>query len=355
MTVNSLVVFVVVLLFGGLAVNVGIFETRKVQLQATANAAAIASSVTLQRTATVSPAMTAAQISTAVNNAGQAIAALNGFTNGSQGVVVTIQNPPTSGTYANNSYAVQATIQQSIAPGFLGILHAGNATVQGQAVHVVQPVSIASYYNVEAIVMDGTYIPSGGGLDGAAFGISAKLFSSVRNQNTGQYTNPGVLTWRGNLFLLGAPSTGTNGFNITKNGVLAATISLPSVKVSQILFLATTGYSSGSNDENFVVTYTDNSTLTQSINMSDWCNPVSNNQPEEQVLSMPYRLVGGTDYSGTGGGGSANTDTPTIYIYGYSINVDHAKTVKSLTLPSSTCCWYGGSTRPVILAVDLVY
>ncbi len=52
-------------------------------------------------------------------SAGQADAALNGFTNGSNGVTVNIANPPTSGSYNGDSSAFQATVTQNYHTAFL--------------------------------------------------------------------------------------------------------------------------------------------------------------------------------------------------------------------------------------------
>ena len=254
--------------------------------------------------------------------------------------------------YNSSSYAVQATIQQSVTSSFMAML--GVVKMQGQSVHSVRAVDLASYCNVDAIAMDGAYIAAGKGLDGNAISISAKLFSVVRNQNT-SLNHPGLLTWRGNLFFLGKPSTATNSSNYKTNGVLNSTITLPSGNYSQILVLATTGYGPYSNAQ-FKVAYTDGSTVTTTRAMSDWVVPQSY-AGETEIIEMPYRIRGGTDNGGgiSTGGVSSSTGTKNVtYIYGYSINVDNTRTLKSLTPPQSCCLVAGMTTRPVILAVDVV-
>ncbi len=343
------------MLFAGVSVDVGMCEWRQIRLQAAAQAAATAGSMARQRGADANPALTGAGLSAVVTTAGQAMAALNGFTNGFNGVTVTLQNPPLSGSYANNSYAVQATIQQQVTASFINIVHPGAFTMQGQAVQAAQSVNLSPYYNVDAIVMDGSYIASGKGLDGNAFGIPAKTFSQVRNQNPSLWTCPGLVSWRGFLFLIGPPSRATNSSNATNNGVLNSTITLPSGKFSQMLVLATTGYGPSPNNVNYVVTYTDGSTLSATRNMSDWVVPQSNNSNEYQVLAVPYRVAGG--YSTGGGifsGGTTSQYPNTTYFYGYVINLDNTKTVKTLKPPQSGPGTAGMTMRPIMLAINLI-
>jgi hypothetical protein len=336
-------------------VDIGMCEWRQIRLQAAAQAASIAGSMARQRGADANPALTGAALSAAITTAGEATAALNGFTNGSNGVTVTLQNPPLSGGYNNNSYAVEATIQQQVTASFLNILHLGAFTMQGQAVQAVQSVDLSPYYNVDAVVMDGAYIASGKGLDGNSFGIPATTFSQVRNQNRTLSTFPGLVSWRGCLFLIGPPSIATNSSNATKNGVLNSTITLPSGKFSQVLVLATTGYGPSPNNVNYVITYSDGATLSATRNMSDWVVPQSNNSNEYQVLEVPYRIAGGHD---TGGGvfsGGTTSQFPnTTYFYGYVINLDNTKTVKTLKPPQSGPGTAGMTMRPIILAINLL-
>ncbi len=53
---------------------------------------------------------------------GLAVAGVNGFANGSNGVVVAVNNPPTSGSYASNSSAVQVVITQPVTLSFVGAI-----------------------------------------------------------------------------------------------------------------------------------------------------------------------------------------------------------------------------------------
>ncbi len=89
----------VLLGFCGLAVDVGLLQLKQLQLQNAADAA-------------VQGAIHGS------NQAGMADAALNGFTNGVNGVSVSIGLPGPGSSYAGNSAAVQAIVSQSVQPIF---------------------------------------------------------------------------------------------------------------------------------------------------------------------------------------------------------------------------------------------
>ena len=80
----------------GLLVDLGLMELTKLQMQSAADAAAIGAALAVQ-----------------VGNqasAGLLEAAQNGFTDGINGVTVSISSPPTSGSYADNVYGIQAVV-----------------------------------------------------------------------------------------------------------------------------------------------------------------------------------------------------------------------------------------------------
>ncbi len=108
--------------FCGLALDVGIMQLRKLQLQHATDAAALGASTEYARG------------NSDWDAAGKADAALNGFTNGVNGVTINIQHPPTSGTYSGDNTAFQVTIQQQIHTAFLVFLGANYATPGAMAV-----------------------------------------------------------------------------------------------------------------------------------------------------------------------------------------------------------------------------
>ena len=104
-------------LCAGLAIDAGMVQVRRLALQHAADAAALGALYEKSRGYTDWVA------------AGKADAALNGFADGVNGVTITIQNPPTSGSYSGDDSAIQVQISQTYATTFMGVLGAnGNAT-----------------------------------------------------------------------------------------------------------------------------------------------------------------------------------------------------------------------------------
>lgn len=96
-------VLIVLLSFVALAVDVGYLRYEKRQLQTAADAAAIAGAEELSYGD--------------VTSAADADSAANGFTNGSNGVTVTVNNPPASGAHVGDSTYVEAIVSRT-APTF---------------------------------------------------------------------------------------------------------------------------------------------------------------------------------------------------------------------------------------------
>ncbi len=122
MLINFLLFVTTLFLFCGLALDVGIVQLRKLQLQHAADAAALGALV--ERARGQSDWVTA----------GKADASLNGFTDGSAGTTISIVSPPTSGTYSGDTSAIQATATQTMHTGFLGMIGAGLSTPGAMAV-----------------------------------------------------------------------------------------------------------------------------------------------------------------------------------------------------------------------------
>jgi hypothetical protein len=312
MTVNYLLILIVLLLFAGLGVDAGMLEWRYLQMSAAARAAATSGVIGLQR---YGPG----GISPGVLNA----ASQNGFTNGVNGVTVTAQNPPNYGTYADVTSAVRVTITQSVPTSFMSLVSFPAVTMKARydqpGITPITPVSLSSVFNVYAVFRDTTTVTNGG-FDTSSYAYSANALDSVRTSN-----NLGALiSWRGDIFTLGVPDG--------KNGASGVTIPLTSGNFSQLLMLAS-AYD-GPVTSSFVVTYSDASTATTSLSLSNWLNS-SNNPNEVIVQSTSYRL-----FSNSG----AASGTPMIY--GYAINLNNLKTVTSLTLPSTR--------QVVVFAIDLM-
>ena len=104
MIIQFVLVLSVLLGFCALVLDVGLFELKKIQLQNAADAAALGARVSMQAGAAIAD-WTAA---------GLADASMNGFTNGTNNTVVTFTDPPATGQYTTNAYAVQANVSQKV-------------------------------------------------------------------------------------------------------------------------------------------------------------------------------------------------------------------------------------------------
>lgn len=101
--------------FAGLAVDVGYWEYQQRQQQNAVDAAAVGGAQQL--------VYSNCQDSTAADGAAQGDASQNGFTDGSNGVTITVQSPPQSGPFAGDDCAVYAQITRAGVPSFFSKLY----------------------------------------------------------------------------------------------------------------------------------------------------------------------------------------------------------------------------------------
>lgn len=131
-------------------------------------------------------------------------------------------------------------------------------------------------------------------------------------------------TYDGVSYQLGPMTDGSN------NAVYGAgqTITLPQGIYSSVRFLgsATNGATAG----NFVLNYTDSTTSTHSVTLTDWC--VSSSDLKVQTMDHRHRNV--------------NDEVKTNYIYAYYLTPTSGKTVTSLNLPNTN--------KIHVLAISLV-
>jgi hypothetical protein len=113
MLLNFYLFLTIMFLCAGLAIDAGMVQVRRLALQHAADAAALGALYEKGRGNSDWVA------------AGQTDAALNGFTNGVNGITITIQSPPTSGAYSGDDTAVQASVSQTYATAFMGLLGGG--------------------------------------------------------------------------------------------------------------------------------------------------------------------------------------------------------------------------------------
>ncbi len=130
----------VVMGFAGMAVDVGYLQYRQQQQQSATDAAALGGA---QRLASAGcPGQSVAKA------AAQLDAADNGYTDGSGGVTVAVQNPPAQGSYSDNSCAVSVTITtQHVATFFTRLFGYSNGMAEStQSTAIVGANSNACIY-----------------------------------------------------------------------------------------------------------------------------------------------------------------------------------------------------------------
>jgi Flp pilus assembly protein TadG len=120
-----IVALMIVVLCGlvGLAVDEGVFQNDRRRMQAAADSAAIAGD----------------QEILSGNSDNVSLAALNdaeknGFTNGSQNISITVNNPPLSGSYSGNSDAVEVIVSAQKPTYFLNVLGVSSVNISSRAV-----------------------------------------------------------------------------------------------------------------------------------------------------------------------------------------------------------------------------
>ncbi|MGH7000696.1 MAG: TadE/TadG family type IV pilus assembly protein [Stellaceae bacterium] len=117
----------VLLGFAALAVDTSVWSSAKNSAQGAADAAALSAMA----------AATAGSSATQINNEAYASSALSGFSNGQNGVTVTINHPPKSGPNTSNNSAYEVIITQP-QKTFYGAMLGSAPTVTGRAVALLQ-------------------------------------------------------------------------------------------------------------------------------------------------------------------------------------------------------------------------
>jgi hypothetical protein len=118
----------VVLGFTGLAVDVGYLQWQRRLLQAAADAASMGALREMEL------GRTNAQPHNDLTTAAQNDASLNGFTDGQNNVTVTLNNPPTSGTFSGDNTAAQAIVTKVYPTFFMRVLGTSSVTLSAQSV-----------------------------------------------------------------------------------------------------------------------------------------------------------------------------------------------------------------------------
>ena len=121
------IVLPVMILFCGLVLDLSMLQLKTLQMQTAADAAAVGAELEAERGAGDWVSQ------------GTADAAINGFTNGSKGLTVTLAQLPTSGPYAGRYDTLQASLTQQVSTIFMGALNGGTVTLRTQAAALMTP------------------------------------------------------------------------------------------------------------------------------------------------------------------------------------------------------------------------
>lgn len=140
MLVNFVIVLTLLIGFCGLAVDVGMLELKKVQLQNAADVAVLG--VVYEH----------GRDSTKWESGGIADAGLNGFTNEVNNVTLTISNPPTNGSFSGNNNAVQAVVTQQVETTFTS----SSSKLTAQAVSLLPQASCLVYFLYDTFNISGS-------------------------------------------------------------------------------------------------------------------------------------------------------------------------------------------------------
>ncbi|MFZ0888734.1 MAG: pilus assembly protein TadG-related protein [Candidatus Binataceae bacterium] len=174
------VVLVVVMLaailgFAALAVDIGFFENTRRQMQAAADSAALAGTHEIL-----------AGYDASITSAAQNDASLNGFTQGSNNVTVTVNNPPKSGSYTTDSQAVEVIISKPQPTFFLLGLGMQTVNLSARAV-AIAPANSGCIYALDP-TKSGAFDVTGNVTVQSACGLLVNSSSSSGLKATGNIT-----------------------------------------------------------------------------------------------------------------------------------------------------------------------
>lgn len=164
--------------FLGLAADVGYLQWTQRRLQTAADSGALAGALEVLRGSTGN-----------VTTAADSSASLNGATNGSGGVTITVNNPPASGNYTSDSTAVEVIIKQTTPLYFMGVFGVKNTTVGARAVARLGGTG-GCVYTLDPAAAKAFY------LDGA-FNVTMGCGAMVDSNNANAMYLDGAINWTG--------------------------------------------------------------------------------------------------------------------------------------------------------------
>jgi Flp pilus assembly protein TadG len=303
--------------FAGMAIDVGLWYADRRAVQGAADSAAYSAAIDSFD----------GDSSTVATSTAQAVAAGYGFTNGSGGVTVTVNNPPKSGSYTTNANGFEVIITKSESL-FFSSLFIKSASVSARAVGVAGMVAGNGKYCVEALDT------STGVTVSASNGITVNLTAcgmQVNGPGSGALTVIGganisaaTLSVVGNIATNNGGSTTVSGTKTTGAPAIAdpyANVATPTA--------GTCAYNNAS--------YTSGGPIT--INPGTYCNGLSvsngvtvNMNPGVYIISGGvFSQQGGTTINATGGVTIVLTGSGTNYA---TVNIANGAYL-NLTAPST--------------------
>src|SRR4051812_26055972 len=188
---------VVILSIVGLGIGTGHLSLGKIRMQTAADAAVLGGVQELR-----------ARGAATVSGAAKADAATNGFTDGQNGVTVTVNKPPASGYYTGDRTAVEVTIHQSVHTFFMAL--AGFSTMDVNARAVARQGSGANCIYVLDPAMAGAFSASGGAVVQVNCGVMINSSSATALSVSG-----GAQLRAASVSITGSFTTGGAGALIT--------------------------------------------------------------------------------------------------------------------------------------------
>jgi hypothetical protein len=217
-------------------------------------------------------------------------------------IYLTLGGLPTGVTATLNGDTLTVSASSSAQVGEYSFLLTGTTGTITNTITI--PLTVGPAYNASAIATAGT-APANGGFDGNGDAYSSSLLG-------------GSVLWNGVTFPIGP----ANGLDAVDNSKVA-------VAAGNYTSISLLGAASGGNQTGtLVATYTDGSTTSFSQTFSNWVQTTPTvTQTNESVALAMTSYIDGTTLTAVSGS--------TYNLYGYSFPLNSAKTLQSITLPSS--------------------
>jgi hypothetical protein len=171
--------------FLGLATDVGYLQWTQRCLQTAADSGAIAGAQEMLRGSS----------NTVVATAAKNDASLNGATNGTGGVTITVNSPPASGSYTTGNTAVEVIVKKSAPLYFMGVFGATSATVGARAVARLGNTGNC-LYTLDPTKANSLYL-------NGAFNVNMSCGAMIDSSNSQAMYLNGAINWTGSSNVVG--------------------------------------------------------------------------------------------------------------------------------------------------------